>query len=243
MVELQKIDRRGLRLQCRSTPLRSQWWKWAVWLEGSPDALDHVRSVRYALHPTFPNPVQTVTDRSSKFRLEATGWGEFAIGATVTMDDDTEIPLERWLSFQAPEGGALEAASQSRPRLFISYSGLDRPLVAPLVERLKSQGIEVTSSDTIPPAESVARAVGEAVQRADVLAVVTHGDLRGWAEEEVAQALQRGKPVVPILVGDATPPPALADFKAVRLGSEKDLDSVGDAIGARVNDAFYPDET
>jgi len=246
--ELQKIDRRGLRLQCRSKPQGGQgdqggqWWTWAVWLEGSPEVLDQVRSVRYALHPTFPNPVQTVTDRSSNFRLEAQGWGEFAIGATVTMDDGANIPLERWLTLNAPGGEGPEAAAQARPRLFISYSGLDRSLVAPLMERLKSLGIEVTSSDTIPALESMARSVGEAVQKADVVAVVTHGELRGWAEEEVSFAAERGKPIIPIVVGGATAPRALAGFAAVPLGSEADLDAVSDAVAARVNDAFFPDE-
>ncbi len=242
MEELQKIDRRGLRLQCRAKPQGAQWWNWAVWLEGSPEVLDQVRSVRYALHPSFPNPVQTVTERSSNFRLEAQGWGEFAIGATVTMSDGADIPLERWLTLGAPGGDSPEAGAQARPRLFISYSGLDRPLIAPLMERLKSHGIEVTSSDTIPPLESVARSVGEAVQKADVVAVVTHGELRGWAEEEISFAAERGKPIIPIVVGGGTAPRALADFAAVALGSEEDLDAVTMPSLGRVNDAFFPDE-
>jgi hypothetical protein len=238
----QSIDRQGLHLQSRSEPLNGEWWNWAVWLEGPPEVLDRVGSVRYALHPSFPDPVRAVTDRSTKFRLEAKGWGEFAIAATVTMNDATEITLERWLSLETRGGGTAEAAALPRPRVFLSYGGLDRPLVAPIVERLQREGLDVASSDTIPAAESVARSVGEALQKADILAVVTHGDLRGWAQEEVAYARDRGKPVVSILIGASEVPRALSDFKALHLNSKGDLDAVSDALAARARDAFDPEE-
>ena len=242
MMSQPAVDRQGLHLKCHAEPVDSQWWDWAVWLEGAPAVLDRVRSVRYVLHPTFPNPVRTVTDRASKFRLESIGWGEFAIAASVAMEDGIEIPLERWLSLGERTQDAEAPALASRPRVFLSYSGLDRPLVAPLVERLRREGIEVTSPDSIEPAETVARSVGEAIQKADVVAVVTHGDLRGPAEEEVDFARDRGKPVVPILVGTSKLPEALAGFSAVRMNSPGDLDAVSDAVVARAKDAFYPEE-
>ena len=50
-------------------------WKWAVWVDGTPEELDSVDHVTYILHPTFHNPVKVVHNRETKFRLEATGWG------------------------------------------------------------------------------------------------------------------------------------------------------------------------
>ena len=57
-----------------------RYWTWSVWLEGTDDELDGVSKVRYQLHPTFPQPVHDITDRQSKFRLDGSGWGEFAVG-------------------------------------------------------------------------------------------------------------------------------------------------------------------
>ena len=58
-------------------------WEWAVWLEGASDELDAVDHVFYILHPTFHNPVREIHDRSTKFRLDTSGWGTFTIHATV----------------------------------------------------------------------------------------------------------------------------------------------------------------
>jgi hypothetical protein len=88
----------------------------------------------------------------------------------------------------------------------------------------------------------VAASIGEALQKVDLVAVVTHGDLREWVEEEVGYALDRGKPVVPILLGTSEVPRALADLKAIHLGSRLDLDAVSDAVVARAKDAFLPEE-
>src|ERR1035441_1241077 len=59
------------------------WWEWWVWIEGPDSELDQVKRVVYTLHPTFPNPVRTISDRSTKFRLKSAGWGTFRIFARV----------------------------------------------------------------------------------------------------------------------------------------------------------------
>ena len=41
------------------------WWKWWVWIDGPKEELDQIDHVVYTLHPTFPNPVRIVRDRSS----------------------------------------------------------------------------------------------------------------------------------------------------------------------------------
>ena len=79
------------------------WWKWAVWLEGSDDALDRVEFVEWALHPTFPNPVRRTRDRSTKFRLETGGWGVFHIVARVRLNDGTQVKLLHRLSLHYPD--------------------------------------------------------------------------------------------------------------------------------------------
>ena len=60
-----------------------KWWKWAVWLEGPDEALDQVECVVWTLHPTFPNPVRSKTNREDKFKLATAGWGVFPIHAQI----------------------------------------------------------------------------------------------------------------------------------------------------------------
>src|SRR4051794_8520264 len=81
------------------------WWKWSVWIEGNEDDLKRIEKVTYMLHRTFPNPVRTVTQRASGFRLNGSGWGEFTIHAVVVNADgqshklhmswNSDIPMAR----------------------------------------------------------------------------------------------------------------------------------------------------
>ena len=82
----------------------NDWWKWWIWIEGSEKDLDQIDHVTYTLHPTFPNPVRTVDDRTSKFRLETAGWGVFMIHAKVVNKDRTEIRLKHNLVLEYPNG-------------------------------------------------------------------------------------------------------------------------------------------
>jgi transcription initiation factor IIF auxiliary subunit len=81
---------------------RENWWRWSLWIDGSDEDLDRIRSVTYTLHPTFPEPIRTVTDRASKFQLRCSGWGIFRIPVTVRLKDGETIQLEHQLQFAIP---------------------------------------------------------------------------------------------------------------------------------------------
>jgi transcription initiation factor IIF auxiliary subunit len=81
-----------------------EWWRWAVWIEGRDEALDQVDFVEWTLHPTFPNPVRKVNDRTSKFRLDTAGWGVFQIVARVQMKNAKQIKLRHYLQLHYPDG-------------------------------------------------------------------------------------------------------------------------------------------
>jgi transcription initiation factor IIF auxiliary subunit len=85
------------------------YWKWWVWIEGSPEELDHVDYVMYTLHPTFPNPVRTVRDRASKFRLDTAGWGIFRLYAMAAHKDGTRTHLDHELKLLYPNGTSTTA--------------------------------------------------------------------------------------------------------------------------------------
>jgi NTE family protein len=70
------------------------YWKWSVWIEASEEELDQIENVEYTLHPTFPDPVRVVADRSSKFKLETAGWGVFRLYALVRLAGGSEARLE-----------------------------------------------------------------------------------------------------------------------------------------------------
>lgn len=94
----------NLRVDQNQKYVEEDWWDWSVWIEGPNDELDQVEEVTYKLHPTFPKPVRTVTDRLSKFKLESEGWGSFPIRVKVQLKNGAVIKLEHELELFYPEG-------------------------------------------------------------------------------------------------------------------------------------------
>jgi len=84
-------------------------WKWSVWLEGTSAELDDVERVVYILHPSFYNPVREIEDRSTKFRLDTSGWGTFTIRAKALHRDGRETPLQHDLVLLYPDGTPIVA--------------------------------------------------------------------------------------------------------------------------------------
>lgn len=81
-------------------------WEWSVWVDGPPEELDALDRVIYVLHSTFNDPVRTVTDRSTKFRLRTSSWGTFTIHAKAIRKDGGETTLEHDLVLRYPDGKA-----------------------------------------------------------------------------------------------------------------------------------------
>jgi transcription initiation factor IIF auxiliary subunit len=84
-------------------------WRWWIWIEGPDAALDRIDRVIYTLHPTFPNPVRTVTDRASRFQLKTSGWGVFKIHAKLHYKDGSTESLSHHLELHYPDGTATTA--------------------------------------------------------------------------------------------------------------------------------------
>ena len=66
-----------------------RYYDWKVFVDEDPATLHKIDSVTYFLHPTFPEPVRTVSDENNKFALETKGWGEFEIRASIQYKDGT----------------------------------------------------------------------------------------------------------------------------------------------------------
>jgi hypothetical protein len=70
-----------------------------VFLEGDGRDLDRVTKVVYHLHPTFYDPVRTVTDRAASFELRTSAWGMFNLRAHVHVEGRGEpLRLQRYLN-------------------------------------------------------------------------------------------------------------------------------------------------
>jgi hypothetical protein len=232
-------DEDRVHLETKAEPRGESWWEWSVWVEGSDAALALLASVRYVLHPTFRNPVRVVADRTSKFRLTSSGWGEFAIEAEVTRVDGRTFRLERWLDLGFQQG---REAADRKPRVFLSFGAADAPWARAVKEELTKQGVDVVSPQDKAAGTTITSAISDTLQGADLVAFMTSGELRGFAEVELDQALERNKTCVPILIGrDISAPAQLANLAAVHMYTRGDSRAVADALRARVIDLTYQD--
>lgn len=94
----------ALSIQQSQKYLGKDRWQWSVWLEGQAEELDTIDHVTYILHPTFLDPVRTISDRASQFRLDTSGWGTFTIHAVAAHRDGRETRLSHELILQYPDG-------------------------------------------------------------------------------------------------------------------------------------------
>jgi|GEM_PF-1176791 len=70
-----------------------------IYLTGSD--LNKVKSVKYVLHPTFPNPVQVSDDTRNDFEIWIWTWGRFPVQAIITTKSDQEFEKIYQFSFKS----------------------------------------------------------------------------------------------------------------------------------------------
>ena len=97
--------------------LKNKWnykgedrWRWEAFLddEGSGE-LNQVASVEYVLHPTFKDPLRTITNPDGGFVLKTEGWGTFDLKAFAQMKDGSRRPFKHniKLEYDPPSGVTL----------------------------------------------------------------------------------------------------------------------------------------
>ena len=68
-------------------------------IQAQDSVLDRIEFVRYSLHPSYPNQIQTSTDRKSHFKLKELAWGETTLRAEVRVKGQDElIKLSRYIN-------------------------------------------------------------------------------------------------------------------------------------------------
>jgi pYEATS domain-containing protein involved in immunity len=77
------------------------WYDWCIFASGDTAELQRVTAVEYTLHPSFPDPVRTVTDREHRFALMSNGWGSFRMNIRIMYEDGHEEVTSHLVSLDA----------------------------------------------------------------------------------------------------------------------------------------------
>jgi hypothetical protein len=177
-------------------------WQWAVWLEGPRDELEAVKEVVYTLHPTFPQPVRRLTNSENKFRLKAKGWGEFLIRARVIHRDGTSTELSHWLQL-GPPSSTVPQKSLGTPghrQVFLSATAADAAFAAEITGALLQKGIDVATSEDIPPNGDLQENLQREMRASQALLLLVTSRVGAWAEAEIEAFRSQDKPVLGFLL-------------------------------------------
>ena len=74
-------------------------WAFHVVVQAREEVLNRIESVKYTLDPAYPNPLQVVTDRLSRFKLKELANGESTVRCEVKIKGQPDvIKLERYIN-------------------------------------------------------------------------------------------------------------------------------------------------
>jgi hypothetical protein len=224
-----------LRVRQDSVYQGSEWWKWSVWLDGSSKELAAIDHVVYTLHPTFPDPVQTVKNRRTGFKLESSGWGEFEIYLQIVDSKGKVRKRRHWLKLSNPakesraKEGRLESAKG--PVAYVSSTAADGSIARKLREALSGRGFEVVSTEDAPAGIPWEKAIDEMLSSADVAVFLLSGRPSLSIQAEIGHALtHKVRHLVPVVVGEAEIPRRLEGIEALRIDSPDQVDQLAKKI-------------
>lgn len=223
-----------LRLVNDSTYRGSRNWGWNVWLEGPAVDEGRVESVTYHLHPTFHNPVHSVADKTSKFKLSGSGWGEFNIKAEVHLADGENLTLNHWLKFDTEEKQA--ALEKAKGDILLSHSTADGPVANRLAALLIAKGYRVTASAMVELSADAdwQDELGKSTAFADLIVVLISSGISEYIGTLISRVLSTDesvrKKLLPVLLGSLEIPELVRDIQMLRIGSMNELERVVDAV-------------
>lgn len=98
IVQEPHIDPAKITIKNDSTLSKTNYgYNWSVYLDADDDVMQQIDYVTYTLHPTFPEPVQTIYDPRNGFKLEATSRWEFQIKVDIHLKEGETISMYYWL--------------------------------------------------------------------------------------------------------------------------------------------------
>lgn len=224
---------------------RQDWWDWAVWIEAADEVLDQIEYVDYRLHPTFPNQLRHETNRKKKFGIESAGWGEFMIGVEIVTRSGEHFKRQHWLSLEYPTatsktvtsygGSSLTAGKGERPTVFLTGGVTELTLASALGESLQKIGFEVVKMEDAPAGVPWETSMSVMMKQADVMVTLISGNLTSWGMREIAAAMDRDLPIVPVVIGSASKlPEQLQSFQAIPLKEVTNATAVAPGLAQQI---------
>lgn len=230
---------KNLKLVNDSKYLGSKNWSWNVWIEGPSVELGKVVSVKYFLHSTFKNPIHLATNKSSKFKLSGSGWGEFNIKAEVLIEGEKTLTLNHWLEFDSEE--KLYALKKTKGNIFLSHSAADGPIANKLAGLLVAKGYQVTASALMDIAAGTdwQKEIENNIKLADVNVVFISPGMSEYINSEISHMRSSVKHIenklLPVLLGTADIEGNLGNLHNLRISSMKEIGIVVDAVEKLIN--------
>lgn len=186
-----------------------KYWSWHVWLDGSNDELDGIRSVVYQLHPTFKKPIREIHNRETGFRLDSSGWGQFMIYITIYHKHGSDEKRKHYLQFstEAPskklEGKLGEKFKDRPPTAFLSYSVADAMAAKKVRERLEAKGVSVLDASSIEIGGNLNDGITKMIDQSDFGVSIMSDITSDWVNQESLQMKQHKLPVFQVESGSA----------------------------------------
>lgn len=206
-----------------ATPRGEGWWDWSVWIDGPPEELDRVEKVVYRLHPTFPDPVKVVQDRSTAYRLDSSGWGEFTIQADIHYRDTRESRrLFHDLKLEEESRGVEEPPK--RPEVFLSFSIADAKMAEALRGVLEGLDVKVKSAQETPVGGSLEKHIEKEIGTSDAVISVLSDASSSSVQFELEYATRAEVPILSVALGKNVRPlrgaSGLQTGKTLRISDE-----------------------
>jgi transcription initiation factor IIF auxiliary subunit len=66
------------------------WYDWCIFVAEDEETISAIDAIKYTLHPSFPDPIRIVKNRSNCFALFSSGWGGFSLGISVIFNDGSK---------------------------------------------------------------------------------------------------------------------------------------------------------
>ena len=196
------------------------WWDWSIWLDGPDEELDQIGSVTYTLHETFPEPIQTRTNRADGFRLQSSGWDGFTVRIRARARNGTTTDLEHPLVLGNAAADPTEPPGPGgrQPKIFLSYAAADKIVAVALEAYLKANGWSIATTDSVALGSNWIDSIADAIKSADAMIVIVSDAAGDWVNAEVESATALRRPVVPLIIGVVEELPAsIRGLEAVHL--------------------------
>lgn len=224
------------------------WWGWSVWIEAVDSVLDEIEYVEYSLHPTFPNPVQRVTNREENFLIKSEGWGEFMLGVHIFTRKGEHLKRQHWLTLDYPatpskktiaSGAGLSKQGSERPTIFLSGGVTELRLANALSEALEQEGFEVVRMEDAPPGVPWDQAIKLLTKQADIMVMLISGELTSWGMREIAAAMDHKLPILPVVIGSLSQlPQELRSFQAIPLKDASDPAAIAPQLAQQIKQSI-----